>query len=87
MSTPFFRVSCAGRQHAGAELCLGREFIKLVIKNGRVSGIETSDGSMEASKVVVANGGWASLSDTFSGYSLPFTPYRRHLLVTEPLRR
>jgi D-arginine dehydrogenase len=25
------------------------------------------------------------LADTFSGYSLPFTPYRRHLLVTEPL--
>jgi D-arginine dehydrogenase len=74
-----------GATHAGAELCLGREFKKLVVRNGRVAGIETDEGFMEASKVVVANGGWASLSDTFSGYSLPFTPYRRHLLVTEPL--
>jgi glycine/D-amino acid oxidase-like deaminating enzyme len=40
---------------------------------------------MEASKVVVANGAWASVSGSFSGYTLPFTPYRRHLLVTEPL--
>jgi D-arginine dehydrogenase len=74
-----------GASHAGAELCLGREFKNLRAANGRVLGIETSDGFMEASKVVVANGGWASISNTFSGYSLPFTPYRRHLLVTEPL--
>jgi D-arginine dehydrogenase len=74
-----------GATQAGAELCLGREFRKLVVRNGRIAGVETADGFMEASKVVIANGGWASLSDTFSGYSLPFTPYRRHLLVTEPL--
>jgi D-arginine dehydrogenase len=74
-----------GAMHAGAEFLVGREFKKLVCRNGRVSGIETSDGFMEASKIVVANGGWVSLSETFSGYSLPFTPYRRHLLVTEPL--
>jgi glycine/D-amino acid oxidase-like deaminating enzyme len=74
-----------GATQAGAELCLGREFSKLVIRNGRIAGVETGDGFMEASKVVIANGGWASLSETFNGYSLPFTPYRRHLLVTEPL--
>ncbi len=55
------------------------------IGNGRVLGVETSDGFLEASKVVIANGGWASASNTFSGYALPLTPYRRHLLVTEPL--
>jgi D-arginine dehydrogenase len=74
-----------GATQAGAELFLGREFKKLVVREGRVAGVETSAGFMEASKVVIANGGWASLSDTFSGYPLPFTPYRRHLLVTEPL--
>ena len=74
-----------GATQEGAELCLGREFKKLVVRDGRVTGVETGSGFMEASKVVVANGGWASLSDTFSGYALPLTPYRRHLLVTEPL--
>lgn len=74
-----------GATQAGAEMCLGREFKKLVVRNGRVAGVDTGEGFMEASKVVVASGGWASLSETFSGFSLPFTPYRRHLLVTEPL--
>jgi glycine/D-amino acid oxidase-like deaminating enzyme len=74
-----------GATRAGAELCLGCEFKKLSVRDGRVTGVETSEGFMEASKVVVANGGWASLSDPFNGYALPFTPYRRHLLVTEPL--
>jgi D-arginine dehydrogenase len=74
-----------GATRAGAELRLGCEFKKLSVRNGRVAGVETSEGFMEASKVVVANGGWASLADSFNGYALPFTPYRRHLLVTEPL--
>ena len=74
-----------GATRAGAEFCLGCEFKKLVVRDGRVVGVETGEGLMEASKVVVANGGWASLAETFSGYALPFTPYRRHLLVTEPL--
>jgi D-arginine dehydrogenase len=74
-----------GATRAGTELCLSQEFKRLSVRAGRIAGVETSDGFMEASKVVVANGAWASLSENFSGYSLPFTPYRRHLLVTEPL--
>jgi D-arginine dehydrogenase len=77
----FIRGAC----HSGAELRLGSEFQGLRIKDGSIIGIETSEGFMEASKVVVANGGWASVSRTFNGYELPFAPYRRHLLVTEPL--
>jgi D-arginine dehydrogenase len=77
----FIRAAC----HAGAQLRFACEFRSLKIRNGRVWGVETGDGFMEASKVVVANGGWASIAGTFSGYSLPFTPYRRHLLVTEPI--
>jgi D-arginine dehydrogenase len=76
-----------GASHDGAELRLGIEFHSLQIRKGRLTGVETSEGFIEASKVVVANGAWASISSTFSGYSLPFTPYRRHLLVTEPLQQ
>jgi len=77
----FIRGAC----HSGAELRLGCEFLNLKTRNGRILGLETSEGFIEASKVVTANGGWASISDTFDGYSLPFTPYRRHLAVTEPI--
>jgi glycine/D-amino acid oxidase-like deaminating enzyme len=77
----FIRGAC----HEGAELRFGCHFKNLEIRNGRIAGVETTDGFVEAAKVVVASGGWASVADTFKGYSLPFTPYRRHLLVTEPL--
>ncbi|MEJ2109023.1 MAG: FAD-dependent oxidoreductase [Acidobacteriota bacterium] len=76
-----------GARRNGAELFLNCSFKSLKVKNGRILGVETSDGYMEASKVVVANGAWASVSGTFSGYGLPFAPYRRHLLVTEPLKQ
>jgi D-arginine dehydrogenase len=77
----FIRGAC----DAGTELCLDREFKHLEVRNGRVIGVETSDGFMDANKVVVANGGWASIPSSFNGFSLPFAPYRRHLLITEPL--
>ena len=77
----FLRGAC----HAGAELGLGRLFESLVARNGRVLGVRTGEGFLEASKVVVASGGWASVRSSFGDYGLPFTPYRRHLLVTEPL--
>ena len=72
-----------GAVHAGAEFHAGVEFLKLRTQNGRVTGVETDKGFIEADKVVVSNGGWASVAETFGGYGLPFVPYRRHLLVTE----
>jgi len=72
-----------GAVGAGAEFFADVQFLRLRTQNGCVTGVETSDGFMEACKVVVANGAWASVAETFVGYGLPFTPYRRHLLVTE----
>ena len=77
----FIRGAC----REGAQLSLGCEFKALQTRDRRVAGVETSLGFIEASKVVVANGAWASLSICFNGYAMPFTPYRRHLLITEPL--
>jgi D-arginine dehydrogenase len=74
-----------GASRAGAELLLGREFLGLRVADGRLAGVETSEGFLEADKVVVANGGWAAAADTFGPYALPFAPYRRHLMVTSPL--
>ena len=74
-----------GATREGTQLRLNCEFKGLKVGNGRVQGVDTSDGTMEASKVVVANGAWTSIASLFNEYALPFTPYRRHLLVTEPL--
>ena len=72
-----------GAIRSGTEFCAGVEFLGLRTQNGRVAGVDTSDGFMESDKVVVANGAWASVAGTFGCYSLPFVPYRRHLLVAE----
>jgi len=72
-----------GAVRAGAEFCASVRFLGLRTQNGQVTGVETSEGFMEAGKVVAANGAWASDDETFGGYGLPFVPYRRHLLVTE----
>jgi D-arginine dehydrogenase len=77
----FLRGAC----HSGAQLRTGVEVLGLRTEKGRVTGVETGEGFMEASKVVAANGAWASLAATFGAYALPFTPHRRHLLVTEVL--
>ena len=72
-----------GAVRSGAEFCADVQFLGLRTQNGHVTGIETNNGFMEAGKVVVANGAWASAAETFGGFGLPFVPYRRHLLVTE----
>jgi len=72
-----------GAVRSGAEFCAGVEFLGLRTKDGRITGVESGDGFIEADKVVVANGAWASVAETFGGYGLPFVPHRRHLLVTE----
>ena len=72
-----------GAVGAGAELYTNVQFFGLRVQKGRVVGVETSNGFMQADKVVAANGAWASVAETFVGYGLPFIPYRRHLLVTE----
>jgi len=72
-----------GAVRSGAEFCAGVEFLGLRTQNGRITGVETGDGFMEAGKVVVANGAWASVAETFGIYKLPLVSYRRHLLVAE----
>ena len=74
-----------GARRSGVEFRTGVEFLGLKTENDRVTGIETSAGFMEASKVVVANGAWASLAAPFGAYALPLVAHRRHLLITEVL--
>ncbi len=40
---------------------------------------------MPAERVIIAGGGWAAELAAKAGCPVPLVPYRRHLLVTEPL--
>ncbi len=74
-----------GACRTGAELRVGCEAVRLRITSGKVVGVETTGGLLEAEKVVLAGGGWAADLAAGAGFPLPLVPYRRHLLVTEPL--
>ncbi|WP_226006419.1 NAD(P)/FAD-dependent oxidoreductase [Natrinema salinisoli] len=53
-------------------------------EGGRVTGIETADGSLEAEFVVNAAGPWAGEVAAMADCSLPITPKRRQIAVVEP---
>lgn len=76
-----------GACREGAQLRTSCEAMRLRVRNARVEGLDTSAGFLAAEHVLIAGGGWAADLATDAGYPLPLVPYRRHLLVTEPLRQ
>jgi D-arginine dehydrogenase len=70
---------------AGAKVELNCEAKRLRVRNNRVLGVETPAGFLESGSVVMAAGAWGDRLAAAAGYPLPLTPYRRHLLVTNPL--
>ena len=52
--------------------------------SGRVVGVETSDGSIEADAVVNAAGPWASRVNDLADVTLPVEPRRRQVAVVDP---
>jgi len=67
---------------AGAELELGVEVMAVRAAAGRVTGVETSAGAIDAPVVVNAAGPWAGLIASMVGVELPLEPIPRHVLVT-----
>jgi sarcosine oxidase subunit beta len=60
---------------------------RVLTDRGRISGVETSRGTIEAPVVVNAAGSHSVLLAQSAGVEIPVTPYRREILVTEPLER
>ena len=69
-------------RRAGAMLELGVEVIAVRAAAGRVTGVETSAGAVEAPVVVNAAGAWAGVLSATVGVDLPLEPIPRHVLVT-----
>lgn len=75
----------AGARAAGARLRLGCAARALGVEGGHVTSVQLDGEVLPASDVVLAAGGWGDALAAAAGLPLPFVPYRRHLLVTEPL--
>jgi sarcosine oxidase subunit beta len=71
-------------RRAGAEIELGVEVQGVRSSNGRVLGVDTTGGPVDAGVVVNAAGPWAGRLASTVGIDLPLEPIPRHILVTGP---
>jgi sarcosine oxidase subunit beta len=71
----------------GVEIELFTKVHRILTERGRVTGVETSRGVIQAPIVVNVAGSYSVPLARTAGVELPITPYRRQVLVTEPLER
>lgn len=68
-------------QRRGAEICEGIAVTGLRVNNGRITGVDTASGSVEAPIVVLANGGWAIPLVAPLGLELPIRPVLSQIAI------
>jgi sarcosine oxidase subunit beta len=76
-------VSAASR--LGASLRSEVEVIDILVKNGRVKGVVTDQGTVSTPAVVNAAGPWAQAVGAMAGLEIPVIPLRRQIVVTSPM--
>jgi sarcosine oxidase subunit beta len=69
---------------ASAELRLGTEVLAIRVDAGRVSGVRTRDGDLDAGVVIDAAGPWAGVLAVTAGVELPLEPVPRNVVTTGP---
>jgi sarcosine oxidase subunit beta len=75
-----------GADRLGTEIHPFTEVTGISRDHGRVTGVETSSGHVEAGVVVSATAGWSSTIAAMVGLELPITTYPLQAFVTEPLK-
>ena len=62
------------------------EVTGMKIISGKVAGVETNQGNIDAPVVINCAGRWAGQITKFAGFDIPIKPLRRQMLVTTPLQ-
>lgn len=75
----------AGARQGGATLMEGVAVTDILLKGGRVTGVATSHGPIEADTVVLAAGMWSRQLAARIGVSVPLQAAEHYYLLTEPL--
>ncbi len=68
----------------GVEVALGVDCRAIVVRDGRVAGVATSDGTVATPTVVNAAGGWSGEVSRAAGLEVPNVASRHEILATEP---
>ncbi len=71
----------------GVDLELFTTVRRVLVERGKVTGVETDKGVISSPVVINAAGSHSVAIARTAGIDLPISPYRREILVTEPLER
>ncbi len=71
-------------RRAGAEIRTGVEAAGVLVEGGRVRGVQTRGGDLDAPAVVNAAGPWAAALAASAGVRLPLEPVPRNVITTGP---
>ncbi len=75
-----------GADRRGVEIHPYTEVTGIERSNGRVTGVETTRGDVEADVVVSCTAGWSTLVCDLAGVPLPITTHILQAFVTEPIK-
>jgi sarcosine oxidase subunit beta len=73
-----------GAQAAGVAIVRETEVTGVLVDSGRVTGVETTDGTIATPIVVNAAGPYARAIGRMAGLEVPVEPYRRHIVIAQP---
>jgi sarcosine dehydrogenase len=79
------RAYCAAAEDLGAVIRPGTAATGLSVRDGRVVGVETDSGLVEAEKVVVTAGPWTGTLTRTVGYEPAMVPIRHQRVTTAPV--
>jgi sarcosine oxidase, subunit beta len=75
----------AGARRHGAHLQTACELLDVRLRDEVIQAVVTSKGVVETPALVCAAGAWSRQVGAMVGVALPVTPYRRQVLLTEPV--
>ena len=75
----------AGAKAAGARVRTGERVEEITVQDGRVKGVVTDHGAVEAEVVVNAGGIWAHELGRLAGVEIPVVPMEHQYLITRPI--
>lgn len=75
----------SGARRHGATVRTGIAVTNILSSGGEITGVQTTEGIVHTPCVINCAGAWSPEIAAFVGFDLPVVPYRRELLVTEPM--
>jgi sarcosine oxidase subunit beta len=75
----------AGARRHGACVVTQTAVTGISVVDGEITSVETTDGSISTSTVIDCAGAWSPEIARMVGLDLPVTPWKREILVTEPM--